>query len=47
MMISFMNGVARCYEVGLPLAALARLGGAVAKSPPREARDTEWRLPNR
>jgi hypothetical protein len=29
----FMNSVARCYCAGLPLAALARLGGAVEKSP--------------
>ena len=32
-MIVFMNGVARSYVAGLALAALARLGGAVAQSP--------------
>jgi hypothetical protein len=31
-----MNTVARSYVAGLSLAALARLGGAVATSPPRE-----------
>jgi len=35
-MISFMKTVARCYFAGLALAALARLGGAVAKSPPAQ-----------
>jgi hypothetical protein len=30
-----MNDVARSFVAGLALAALARLGGAVEKSPPR------------
>jgi hypothetical protein len=34
-MYSFMKTVARCYDAGLSLAALARLGGGIEKSRPR------------
>jgi hypothetical protein len=45
--IHFMKTVARRYDAGLSLAALARLGGAVGKSPPHEPRETERRRSNR
>ena len=41
-----MNGVARCFVAGLALAALARLGEAVAQSPPRGVTKSRLYLAN-
>jgi hypothetical protein len=42
-----MKTAARCFDARLPLAALARLGGAVAKSLPRAKQTSVRRLVSR